>query len=337
MTASAKWYTVENESKHVRQVVVQLPADAQVPSRVKGSLIHRPELMMQQQWAGITLFMEGDTPEERGPFIFSKANNVVDFIKGCPGKVAFASYKFRAGGLLQIFVCVDSPEVKARARYPFLTENAHWPENEDTKELIPALLDRKDLDVCFIADTSGAPCQGQFGLRVAIPDDCRAALKGEWEELKKHHFAIPEGSRNRQAAIRQFERENPMEENPVLDQPCSACGGKGKLKCEQCGGQGYLNQCQVCHGKKTVSCTCKQGRAECSECNGSGRKVLLFGLLKPACKQCTGTGTITHADCRGKGVVSCSKCSGKGMVDPCSQCSANGFRTCTQCSGTGRI
>lgn len=48
MTASAKWYLVENKAKHVRQVVLSLPPDAQVPSRVEGSLIHKPGLMKQQ-------------------------------------------------------------------------------------------------------------------------------------------------------------------------------------------------------------------------------------------------------------------------------------------------
>jgi len=292
---------------------------------------------MMQQWAGVTLFMDGETPEQKGPFVFSKANNVVNFIKGRPAKVAFSFYHFRAGGVLQIFVFVDSPEVKARAGYPFITENTHWPENEDTKEIIPALLDRKDLDVCFVADTQSAPCQGQFGLRVTIPDDCRAALKSQWEALNRHHFGIPESRRDRQAAMRQFEIENPMAENPVLDQPCFSCSGKGKLKCKQCSGKGYLKECDTCHGNKTVPCTCQQGKTECPECTGSGRKVLLFGLLKPVCKRCTGTGRITHSDCKGKGVVTCPQCSGKGMIDPCSECSAKGFRRCPECSGTGRM
>lgn len=216
MTPVAKWYIVENQARHVQQVVLWLPPEAEVPSRVTGSLIHGAGLMMQQ-WAGVTLFMDGETPELKGPFVFSKANNVVNFIKGRPARVAFSFYHFRAGGLLQVFVSVDSPEVKAKAGYPFITENTHWPENEDTKEIIPALLDRKDLDVCFVADTDSAPCQGQFGLRVTIPDDCRAALKSQWEALKKHHFGIPEAQRDRQVATRQFERENPMEDNPVLD------------------------------------------------------------------------------------------------------------------------
>lgn len=283
------------------------------------------------------MFMDGETPDRKGPFVFSKANGVVEFIRGRPTKVAFAFYSFPAGGMLQIFVCVDSPEVEARAGYPFITENTHWPEDEDTKELIPSLLDRSDLDVCFIADTDIAPCQGQFGLRVGIPDDCRAALKGEWEALNKYHFGIPESVRDRHAALAQFERENPMEENPVLGHYCTVCMGKGKIECEHCAGRGYLKECEVCHGRKTVSCGCEQGKIECPECKGSGRKALFFDLLKPVCRKCGGSGTITHAQCIGKGVVTCSNCSGKGMVDPCPHCSAKGFQTCTECSGSGQI
>jgi hypothetical protein len=212
----AKWYKVTNGAKHVCQIVICLPPEALVPPRVTGSLIHGVGLMAQQ-WAGVTLFMSGETPEEKGPFVFSKANNVIEAIKGHPAKVAFSFYHFRSGGLLQIFVYVDSPVVKARAGYPFITENGHWPDNADTIAIIPALLDRKELDVCFVADTPSAPCQGQFGLRVTIPDGCRRALKGRWKALIKHHFGIPGSRRELQDAMREFESENPMEDNPVLE------------------------------------------------------------------------------------------------------------------------
>jgi len=216
MSKIAEWYQVQDDTKHVRQVVLRLPPEAEVPSRVKGTLIYRAQLW-KQNWAGATLFMRGEEEEEdRGPFIFSKANDVVELLKGCEAQVAFAFYRFKHGGVLQIFVTVESLAVKARMGYPFITENAHWPDNEDTKEIIPALFAREDLEVCFLADEAGVPCIGKFGLRIVIPKDCREILKREWQSLQEYHLEIPQEEIDRQLAMAQFERENPMEENPVL-------------------------------------------------------------------------------------------------------------------------
>ena len=70
MTEMAEWYMVENDAKHVRQVVLCLPPNARVPSRVKGSLIHSAALM-KQQWAGVTLFM-GKLPSREAPLSFRR-------------------------------------------------------------------------------------------------------------------------------------------------------------------------------------------------------------------------------------------------------------------------
>jgi len=309
----AKWYFVENTERHVRQVVLELPVEAEVPARLKGSLMDTPDLMgalrgvgfapdvsgaliqtdfVKMAWASFTWFMAGDTPDQKGPFVFCKANNVVDHIRGCRTRVAFSFYRFRTGGLLQIFVRVDSPQVQAQAGYPFITENAHWPENHDTKEVIPALLRRQDLEVCFIADTPAARCQGKFGLRVAIPDNCRAILKKEWEALNEYHFAIPESRRDRRDAFAQFHNENPLEENPVLDPvpsggadnevfaeaPQSDSKNAGSLKNH---GQAVSSQltpktagtrqeiCEYCHG--TISSRLQayvlRGKIACEECD----------------------------------------------------------------------
>lgn len=217
-TINPEWYIAESDSKHVRQIVIRIPTEAQVPPRIKGHLLHGATLMTQN-WAGVALFMDGKTPDQKGPFVFAKANGVVELLKGSPAYVAFAFHRFRAGGVLQIFIYVPSAEVEDRAGYPFVVENGHWPENDDTRQLIPALLDRENLDVCFVADDPAGPCKGHFGLRVAIPKSCREALKKEWDILNQYHFQIPESIRDFGAALKQFETENPLEDNPVLEKP----------------------------------------------------------------------------------------------------------------------
>ena len=213
MSTVAEYYQAQDDIKHVRQVVLSLPPESEVPPRVKGTLMYRTQLW-KQNWAGATLFLRGE--EDRGPFIFSKANDVVKLLKGYEAQVAFAFYRFKHGGILQIFVTVESLEVKARMGYPFITENAHWPDNEDSKEIIPALFAKKDLEICFLADEADMPCIGVFGLRIEIPKECREILMREWQSLLEYQLEIPKEEIDFRLAMAQFERENPMEENPIL-------------------------------------------------------------------------------------------------------------------------
>ena len=162
-----------------------------------------------QSWAAMMLFMDGG----RGPFIFAKANGVVELLKGCPARVAFSYYRFRASGLLQIFVHVHSRAAEQRGHSPYIVENGHWPDSDDSQELFRALIAREEIEVCFLADSPHGPCQGYFGLRVPLSGELRAILSEEWKTLNDYHASIPSSRRSSQDAIRQFESENPIEQN----------------------------------------------------------------------------------------------------------------------------
>ncbi len=212
MEIGTKWYLAASEAKHARQVVVHFPAEAQVPSRVKGVFVGPMMRAASQNWAAMTLFMDGG----QGPFIFAKANGVVEILEGCSADVAFSFYRYEAGGLLQIFVHVHSSMLEQRGPSPYIVENGHWPDSNDSQELIGALIAREELEVCFLADTHVGPCQGFFGLRVSLPEKLREALREEWKALNDYHASIPSSKRSFQAAMRQFESENPIELNPIL-------------------------------------------------------------------------------------------------------------------------
>lgn len=212
------WYIVTSDAKHARQIVINLPADARVPSRVEGCFVGPMSRATEQNWAAMTLFMSGDTPDRKGPFVFAKANGVVELLKECPARLAFSFYRYRAGGLLQIFLHVRSRAVEEKARSPFIVENGHWPDADDTRKLIPELITREHLEVCFLADGPVGPCQGYFGLRVPLSQEVRTALSEEWKALNEYHSSMPGARRSHQDAMSQFESENPMEQNPVLEQ-----------------------------------------------------------------------------------------------------------------------
>lgn len=116
---------------------------------------------------------------------------------------------------------------------------------------------------------------------------------------------------------------------------CVVCAGAGKVQCRPCGGRGYLHDCEFCSGKKTMPCTCDNGKSACNKCNGQGITAFLFGIIKTQCGKCGGTGKAEHLQCKGSGVLDCSHCGGIGMIERCSQCSTEGFVKCNECGGIG--
>lgn len=118
---------------------------------------------------------------------------------------------------------------------------------------------------------------------------------------------------------------------------CTVCAGAGKIECQQCGGKGYMQECDLCSGKKTTPCTCGNGQSVCSRCDGRGITALLFGLIKAKCSKCSGNGKVDHLSCKGSGLLDCSRCGGTGMTGQCPQCLTEGFLKCNTCGGGGWV
>jgi hypothetical protein len=207
-----KWYLAKSGAKHVHQMVITLPPQSEVPSRVT-SLLAGADIMMAN-WAVTSVFMTEATPEAKGPFVFAKASGVVEMLKGYPASVAFAFYRLNYGGVFQLFVQVDSSKVRAKAGYPYLAEHSRWLDEEADRRIVEALISRDKLEVCFVAPGANGPCTGFFGLQVDLPEIVRNVLKQEWADLLAYHKGLT--NRNYQAALDQYNRENPMEGTPIL-------------------------------------------------------------------------------------------------------------------------
>ena len=122
---------LKNTSKHVEQIVIEIPPQNEVPPIV-DNLVAMP--MMAGHWVGTALFLD-----DKGPFIFVKATGVVEKLKGCFVNLAFSFYKLKYGGLIQVFVYVPSSEIEASGNQ-FITEAAYWLDDKEHRELIEALI-----------------------------------------------------------------------------------------------------------------------------------------------------------------------------------------------------
>ncbi len=208
------WYMAKNDRKRVRQVVVLIPPARQIQPRV-GSLVPPGALasFVEAPWASITLTMPSENP---GPFVFVRAEGAVEQFRNCPVRIAFAFYRTNAGGLFTVLVHVQCLEIEALTGHPAVFENSHDLDNSADRKLVEALISRDAVEVCFTASGKNGPCTGYFGVSAPLSADCRKALKAEWERLLGYHRSTT-GGRSFRERVAQVKRENPVQENPVLD------------------------------------------------------------------------------------------------------------------------
>lgn len=155
-------------------------------------------------------------PGPTGPIVFVRAEGQVEGLRHCPLQVAFSFYRLSTGGLFTLFLEIDSPRVKSRTGKPVVFENHHNLELEEELKLVTALISKDTMKVCFTASGEHGPCTGYFGMEAPIAAECQQELRRELDQLIEYHKGIPAARRNVQKCIAQYERENPIEETPVL-------------------------------------------------------------------------------------------------------------------------
>jgi hypothetical protein len=207
------WYLADDESKHARQLVLTLPVEAAVPPRVSNLMAGFA--FMEPNWAVTLLQMVGNSAQTEGPFVFAKATGVIDLVKDQPATLACSFYRMDRGGLFQMFVEVDTPQIREKAGgSPFLAEISYWPDEEDDRHLVEGLIGLDELELCFVAPGDNGPCTGYFGLRVELPEEVKTMLRWEWDNLLAFHSEV--SGRDYRAALDQYNRENPITGNPIL-------------------------------------------------------------------------------------------------------------------------
>ncbi len=203
------WYLASDDLRHTRQVVINLPAKANVPAQVSNLVAGSVLMDTRLKWGIEVLFMDRG---ERGPFIFAKATGVVERLNNKPGRVALAFYHLTKGGIFQIFVDVDDAPY-----FQYISERSIWLDDKNWCEVVESIIDRQKIEVCFVAPGKNGPLTGFFGRAVNIQPECSERLKQEWKGLIGYHNCIPVSGRNYQGALNQYNLENPLEKNPILE------------------------------------------------------------------------------------------------------------------------
>jgi hypothetical protein len=181
-------------------------------------------------WASDALLIPDQATNKMTPVIFVNANEATNMLSQYMTiqHVAFAFYRLKNGGVFQIFNHVEVPELERQFGSPFLVESSYWPEEKGTKDLIEKLITNDELEVCFVAPGNNGPCTGYYGFKILLPEDCRVALKKEWDRFLEYHNSISQSQRNYQQALNQYNSENPSENNPILKNKYSKLSASSK-------------------------------------------------------------------------------------------------------------
>jgi tetratricopeptide (TPR) repeat protein len=206
--AFSSWYYAKDDEKHVRQIVVKLAPETRSAPRACDVTADRA--FTAPNWA-LTVLLDS---QSGAPVVFAKATGAIELVDHQPADVVFAFYHLDHGGVFQIFVQIDSPEVRAKFGYPFVVEHARWLDERNDRRVIEAVIGSEKVELCFVAAGERDLFTTSFGLTGTLAPGCRERLQQEWDELRKHHDSVK--SRDFQSALKQYNEQNPMEESPVL-------------------------------------------------------------------------------------------------------------------------
>jgi len=221
-----KWYSCQSAEKSVHEVVLAesnpQPVDSKFGMMMFGS---KYQMLHQNVWAAGFFRMDGDS----GPYLLVRADEYADRLKGQPFRVAFCFYRMRAGGLIALFV--DFPKLKLSGvpSEPFvLFEMIRGIDLDDERERISDAISRDQLHICFAEGDgpgedlgggmwAGSSINASFDVMIDLDDECRQALRKEWQALLEYHDSMTSSQRDFQESIHQMQAENPLSENPILD------------------------------------------------------------------------------------------------------------------------
>jgi len=220
-----KWYSCQSAEKSVHEVVLAesnpQPVDSKFGMMMFGS---KYQMLHQNVWAAGFFRMDGDS----GPYLLVRADGYADRLKGQPFRVAFCFYRMRAGGLIALFV--DFPKLKLSGvpSEPFvLFEMIRGIDLDDERERINDAISRDQIHICFAEGDgpgedlgggmwAGSSINASFDVLIDLEDECREALRKEWQALLEYHDSMPSSRRDFQESIQQMQAENPLSENPIL-------------------------------------------------------------------------------------------------------------------------
>lgn len=231
---AAHWYCAVDPTKHMSQVVVNIPpriGQASAFGTLMLSLQKYPIIM--QTWCTTFFRLDG----QPGPFLLVRADSIARELKTRPLAVAFSFFKFNSGGIFVIFVRVQDDSIvrRLKAKLPELQvaaiEGAMGLDDPNQVKRISDALQRDQLHIVVASNSastmesfdpasgrsvkSTAP-QAEFDIKLVIPDDIRKALQSEWQDLLAHHASIPLHRRKWNTIQQDYGDAMPLTAEPIL-------------------------------------------------------------------------------------------------------------------------
>lgn len=223
-----KWYQGEDKPKSVTQVVIDINALQPLESDFETLLLAGKYNVIKERIWTAGYFRLDSKP---GPFLIIKADGYLDQLKNQRLRLSHCFYKFKNGGLYVLFIDFPELRIPGNPYDPFvLFEMSRGIDEEDERQRIEDALSLSELRICFAeAHAEGIMhgMRGEFDVVVKLDEDCRTALRNEWNSMLEHHKKTSTSWSDFDIVTKQWMSENPVSRNPIIEAPKTKTNSTG--------------------------------------------------------------------------------------------------------------
>jgi hypothetical protein len=146
-----KWYFAEDLGKHLRQVVIEIPAGGDTKSQFG-------HLMLGEKYHNLVTVPRAtgffSLESDPGPFLLVRTDSYVVPVRSAPKKIGFSFFKMNSSGILGIYIYIDSDQMRkiSAKEHPYLEIGYGLDMEDGVKRIKDAF--SKDSITMILADKS---------------------------------------------------------------------------------------------------------------------------------------------------------------------------------------
>lgn len=229
--SGAGWYIATDTERRLKQVVFDLPNSKAVPSEF-GSLMlpGKYRSLLSSSWVCGLFRMHGKS----APCLLIRADDDIDEFKTNPTRIAFSFFKTQSGGVLGVYIYVDSQALRAkRSQAHVFIEMSNGLDVPEYVQLVKDAIKSDSITVVLaggggsmtsVMNASGesqsfSPPQCRYDINLCLELSCREVMWRELKELLALNASLAPEQRSYTQSMDEVRKLMSATQNPLLQQP----------------------------------------------------------------------------------------------------------------------
>jgi|GEM_PF-6153847 len=235
VTFGSNWYLSEDNGKHLRQVVIEVPPtlDSENTKSQFGILMLAAKYQSLITGTWTTGLFRLDT--NSGPYLMIRTDGLVEVTKNAPKKIGFSFFRMNSSGIIGIYVYIDSDHLREKGsiKHPYIEIGCGLDEQDGVQRFRDAFKN-ETLTLVLAGESNSTHSsynestgklenyvtpQCEHDIQLILDVNCRKTLSKELEDLCKYHRSIPSGRRDFNTGLNEMWAVMPEQDNPILQRP----------------------------------------------------------------------------------------------------------------------